>query len=106
MMTITLRNDFHNTTVDLRAASLPHTLTPSQERRVLRVLCGVTGCTCGGVRGPQYSPDGRRLTVGNSVCRHFCHLAAGVLVAVISATLLPLVQRRHAPHYLGGGLYW
>ncbi len=63
MMTITLRNDFHNTTVDLRAASLPHTLTPSQERRVLRVLCGVTGCTCGGVRGPQRGPDGRRLTV-------------------------------------------
>jgi hypothetical protein len=65
-MQITLTNDFHNTTVTIRAASLPHTMTVSQTRRVRNALCGRSGCKCGGVRGPQqglnveedYSADG------------------------------------------------
>jgi hypothetical protein len=54
---ITLRNDFHNTEINVRAdvdeGSI--TLTPSQIKRVERALCGMD-CTCSGplgVRGPQ-----------------------------------------------------
>lgn len=63
MMLITLRNDFHNSSVTIRANALPHVITPSQEKRVLRALCGVTGCTCGGVRGPQRGPEGQKIVV-------------------------------------------
>ena len=52
---ITLRNDFHNTEVRLRAKRGDR-LTPSQIRRAWETLCGIPGCTCGGPlgeRGPQ-----------------------------------------------------
>lgn len=54
MTTITLRNDFHNTSVTLRMKSgYP---TASQVKRAWNTLCGIKGCTCGdvmGMRGPQ-----------------------------------------------------
>lgn len=62
-MIITLRNDFHNTSVNIRANALPHVIPPSQERRIRRALCGVKGCACGKVRGPQHGPDGQRIVV-------------------------------------------
>lgn len=52
---ITLRNSFHHTEVRIRA-SYGVDLTPSQIRRSRLVLCGISGCTCGGIlgeRGPQ-----------------------------------------------------
>ena len=62
-MKITLKNDFHNSQVTIQVAGLPHIVTPSQERRIHKALCGNKGCQCGSIRGPQYSPDGERLTV-------------------------------------------
>ena len=55
---ITLRNDFHNTEVRLRA-SVGDSLTKSQVTRSRRILCGIKGCKCGGYlaeRGPQEIP--------------------------------------------------
>ena len=63
-MTITLRNDFHNTTAHVQAPALPHRLTPSQERRVRKALCGSRECMCGDIRGPQSGPAGQRIDVG------------------------------------------
>lgn len=66
MATITLRNEFHGREVRVRVPKgLPHTLTPSQMRRVRRELCGLSDCTCGIVHGPQWL-HGRRLSVYNS----------------------------------------
>jgi len=56
---ITVRNDFHNTQINLRLCyewRSGFELTPSQVQRARRVLCGVKDCTCGGAlgeRGPQ-----------------------------------------------------
>ena len=54
-MSTTLRNDFHNSEVTIRAER-GQELTLSQVLRARRALCGITGCTCGGnlgERGPQ-----------------------------------------------------
>lgn len=62
---ITIRNDFHDTAVRIRA-SIGDTLTPSQVRRCRRILCGIEGCTCGGAlseRGPQQDDTGRTFDV-------------------------------------------
>lgn len=62
-MTITLKNDFHNTRISLKR-STAHRLSPSQVARARRVLCGIDGCTCGefaGQRGQQHLPDGTRV---------------------------------------------
>lgn len=53
--TITLTNNFHETSVRLRMGD-DGRLSPSQVRRAARVLCGISTCTCGGdlgQRGPQ-----------------------------------------------------
>ena len=72
-MTITLRNDFHNSEVTLRAEVLSHIhhtatayLTIGQIKRAKRELCGIAGCTCSGdagTRGPQAIDNGKRLEV-------------------------------------------
>jgi hypothetical protein len=50
MKTITLRNEFHNTSARVRANETGETLlSASTVRRVRRALCGMTDCTCGGV---------------------------------------------------------
>lgn len=52
---ITLRNDFHDSEVRLRA-SVGDKLTKSQVKRSRRTLCPNPDCTCGGElgeRGPQ-----------------------------------------------------
>ena len=53
---ITLRNDFHNTSVRVRA-DYGDFLTDNQARRVARTLCPGTSCCCGedelNTRGPQ-----------------------------------------------------
>jgi len=51
--TITLKNDFHRTAVNVQLRGGQTILTKSQMRRVNRTLCGVTDCKCGGIRGPQ-----------------------------------------------------
>ena len=57
--TIMLSNDFHNRTVEVRVPNLPHTLSPSQAKRVRRKLCGHADCACGVVRGSQGRLDCR-----------------------------------------------
>jgi hypothetical protein len=68
---LTLTNDFHNTSANLRATVLWHgmhcevSLTAHQMKRAARKLCGVTGCTCGGpagIRGRQEF-NGKKLVV-------------------------------------------
>ncbi len=70
MARITLRNDYHNTRVNVLVTprrrlddSWEITLTPSQKRQVYRALCGIVNCTCGGIRGTQTAPDGDPLIV-------------------------------------------
>jgi hypothetical protein len=59
-----LTNGFHNTEVTVRDAvrtirliqAFPAELTAAEKahaRRVRNALCGVEGCTCGVIRGPQ-----------------------------------------------------
>jgi len=53
MNTITLTNEFHNTSINLVPG--PGGLSPRQVTRARRALCGIAGCTCGGdcgERGP------------------------------------------------------
>ena len=57
--TVTLRNDFHDTTVDVRVPK-DGRLSMAQVRRIRRELCGIHDCRCGAVRGPQdveYQPE-------------------------------------------------
>lgn len=52
---ITLTNDFHRTTVKIRAMPGME-LSPAQIKRARKVLCGQPACACGGPlgeRGPQ-----------------------------------------------------
>jgi hypothetical protein len=55
MKQITFLNDFHYTDVTINIKG--DTLTPSQIKRIKRILCGIKGCTCGTIRGPQLSND-------------------------------------------------
>lgn len=49
---VTLRNSFHDSEVTVRC-DLPGDLSPRVTRRVQQSLCGVSGCVCGVIRGPQ-----------------------------------------------------
>ncbi len=52
MEKITLKNDFHNTEVNVVPQS--GELSPRQVKRAWNTLCGIDGCTCGndlGMRG-------------------------------------------------------
>lgn len=62
---ITIRNEYHNTEVRVRA-SIGEVLTSGQVKRCRRALCGIDGCTCGGVlseRGQQHDDAGRAFDV-------------------------------------------
>lgn len=50
--TVTLSNDFHHSTVTVRVPA-DGVLSIGQSRRVYRELCGMSDCTCGGIRGHQ-----------------------------------------------------
>ena len=50
-MMITLKNNFHGTSVNLRPRN--GRLSPAQMRRARRELCGLSDCQCGGIRGSQ-----------------------------------------------------
>lgn len=54
---ITIRNDFHNTEVSIRA-NIGDELTESQIKRARNELCGISGCTCGGPVGERGLQDG------------------------------------------------
>ena len=57
--TATLRNDFHDTRVNVRVLE-DGRLSKTQVRRIRRELCGIHDCRCGAVRGPQdveYQPE-------------------------------------------------
>jgi hypothetical protein len=73
-MLITLRNDFHNSMTRLRVRGLTYgpegELTTGQMKRARRALCGVKGCGCGGIRGHQTAPDGRRMLLDWTVDRY------------------------------------
>lgn len=63
-MTVTLRNDFHNSEVRVRAkGQYPYTLTAAQAAKVRRVLCGQRGCACGVVRGRATDVHGVEVAV-------------------------------------------
>lgn len=53
MQKVTLRNDFHNSEVNVWAEQLPHETSPYQTKRIRRELCGMADCVCGSIRGPQ-----------------------------------------------------
>lgn len=63
-----LINDFHGTEYRTRGG----VLSPSTVRRIRKALCGIQGCTCGGVlgeRGPDNPtvlefPDGEIMVLG------------------------------------------
>ncbi len=67
-MRTTIRNDFHNTQVHVRA-EVGDTLSAQVTARVQRELCGVSGCQCGGALRQQdgfvvaedYDGDGRQV---------------------------------------------
>ena len=70
METYTLTNDFHNTATRVRANGRRNAfgetviqLTSSQKHRAEKALCGLAGCTCGGVRGIQHAKNGDRLII-------------------------------------------
>ena len=54
---ITIRNDFHNTAVSLRA-NIGDEITVSQINRARSALCPVSCCTCGGPVGNRGLQDG------------------------------------------------
>ena len=71
MTTITLKNDFHNTSVNIRCRVVDSYdtstayLSAGQIKRAKLVLCGVSGCCCSradGTRGKQ-DIDGKTLEV-------------------------------------------
>lgn len=47
MTTYTIRNDFHNSTANVRVSG-DGVLSAGQIRTVRNKLCGISGCTCGG----------------------------------------------------------
>jgi hypothetical protein len=49
---ITLNNDFHGTSTNVRPDSRGYISARAWKSATDR-LCGIAGCTCGGVRGPQ-----------------------------------------------------
>lgn len=56
---IVLVNDFHGTRTTVRvlvdrSLNGQYLIQPHQAYRALRMLCGITGCTCGGVRGGEW----------------------------------------------------
>jgi hypothetical protein len=62
--TITLTNDFHNSAISLRSTT--HRLSAGQVAKARRALCGIDGCTCGGIagtRGVQRLADGTRIAL-------------------------------------------
>ena len=48
---ITLRNDFHGSAIALIAKN--NQINANQLKRARKALCGLSACTCGGIRGPQ-----------------------------------------------------
>ena len=50
---IDINNDYHNTTVRVRA-DVGDILTPSQLHRIRRELCGIEDCSCGTIRDDRY----------------------------------------------------
>jgi hypothetical protein len=72
MQNITLTNDFHNTSVNLRCEVLSHIhnvstayLSAGQVKKAKRELCGIAGCTCSGEAGTRGRQEfnGKRLEV-------------------------------------------
>ena len=49
-----LVNDFHNTQTTVRA-DVNDTVSLRTANRVYNALCGVSGCTCEGIRGGAYT---------------------------------------------------
>lgn len=72
MKSVTLTNDFHNTSVRIRCEVLSHIHneamiypTAGQIAKAKKALCGISGCTCSGddgTRGRQ-EHNGKRLIV-------------------------------------------
>lgn len=65
MTPVRITNDYHHTSTTVRVRVLPDgtiLMSPRQERRAWRKLCGITGCTCSGYAGarPALPIDPRR----------------------------------------------
>lgn len=72
METVTLKNDFHNTSTTARVrmylqrdGTLTAKLSDRQLKRIHKDLCGQRDCLCGpsGIRGDQHTHGGRRFYV-------------------------------------------
>lgn len=50
-----LKNDFHNTEVNLNVKNW--NLSANQIKRARKILCGIDGCTCGNVAGMRGSDN-------------------------------------------------
>ena len=75
MITITLKNDFHNSTAKFRINSDKETLlNRSTVLRIRNKLCGIKGCCCGGVLGQRGNQglniDIAEMAYGEVLIRH------------------------------------
>ncbi len=59
---ITIRNDFHHTETAVQVRCSDRRLSAAQVRRIRQALCGVPGCTCGGLLG-ECGPQQQRWTL-------------------------------------------
>ena len=73
MMKYTLKNDFHNSKVKISTSGLSHihnevelNFSKNQIKRIEKELCGQKDCTCGKIRGPQFTESGKRIVLGDS----------------------------------------
>jgi hypothetical protein len=65
---ITLTNDFHNSSVSIRA-TVGDLLTPAQIRKAKATLCGINGCACGGPLGERGEQSSRIEQIGQDKFR-------------------------------------
>lgn len=68
--TVIISNVFHNSEIALRAevSGQDLYLSSGQVRRARRVLCGISGCTCGGVLGQRPNQGWDATAYGGAVC--------------------------------------
>jgi len=62
---ITIKNDFHSTeasvpayTYETRTGRMVAVVHPTDLSKACRVLCGISDCTCGAIRGEATDRDG------------------------------------------------
>ena len=66
---VAVSNEVHGTRVTLRAMTSDYWLhlSPRQVRRARGILCGVSGCTCGGILGQRPGQGWESTQAGGAV---------------------------------------